>query len=129
MQKVFCLWWASNGPLDHFFVIQNICINYNPAGIWQAEKKNSFSGVFQRFCSWIQNSFLKCKFLCRYFSRILLPWKWIWMVFENFIYSQTSIRWPLLGPLKKWSPWTGSCLIKHLYKTTTYKIWPFLAGF
>ena len=44
-------------------------------------------------------------------------------------YSQTCRRRPLLGPLKKWSSWTGGRLIKHLYKTTTNQIWSFLAGF
>ena len=46
-----------------FFVIQNICVNYNPAEVWLTEKKNSFTGVFNRFSLYIQNSFLKCKFL------------------------------------------------------------------
>ena len=36
------------------------------------KKKNCFACVFQRFCSYIQNSFLKCKFPHRYFPRILL---------------------------------------------------------
>ena len=35
------------------------------------KKKNSFTGVCQRFCSPIQKIFLKCKFLRRCFSRIL----------------------------------------------------------
>ena len=39
--------------------------------IWQTEK-NSFAIVLQRFCSHIQNRFLKCEFLHRCFSRILL---------------------------------------------------------
>ena len=29
----------------------------------------------------------------------------------------------------KWSPWTSGRLIKHLYKTTTNKIWSLLADF
>ena len=28
--RVFCIWWAFNGPLCQFFVIQNIYINLNP---------------------------------------------------------------------------------------------------
>ena len=39
--------------------------------IWETEK-NSFASVLQRFCSQMQNSFLKCESLHKYFSRILL---------------------------------------------------------
>ena len=44
-------------------------------------------------------------------------------------YSQTCIRQTPLGPFKKWSSEIGGCLIKHLNKTTTDKIWLFFAGF
>ena len=33
------------------------------------------------------------------------------------------------GTTQKESSWTGGCLIKHLYKTTTNQIWSFLEGF
>ena len=33
MQNVFCLWQAFNGPSGVFFVIQNICVNYNPTWV------------------------------------------------------------------------------------------------
>ena len=34
-----------------------------------------------------------------------------------------------LGTTQKCLSWTGGCLIKHLYKATTNKIWSFLSGF
>ena len=70
MQKVFCLWWASNGPLGHFLWVKIFVLITTPQ---EYDKlKWMYTRAFQRFCSWIQNSFLKCKFLCRYFLRILL---------------------------------------------------------
>ena len=35
----------------------------------------------------------------------------------------------ILGTTQKWPSWTGSRLLKHLYKIFTNQIWLLLAGF
>ena len=43
--------------------------------------------------------------------------KILWVLFTkklSNLYKTTT-----LGTIQKWSSWTGGCLIKHLYKTTT----------
>ena len=48
----------------------------------------------------------------------------ILMKLQSNLYKTTTLR-----TTQKQSSWTCGCFIKHLYKTTTNKIWSFLAGF
>ena len=46
------------------------------------------------------------------------------LLLQSNLYKMTNI-----ATTQKQPSWTGGCLIKHLYKTTTNQIWSFLAGF
>ena len=66
--------WFTEGGVKYFKsgalrTITNITRN-----ITEKKKKNSFipSGLFQRFCSWMQSSFLECKLFHRFFKKIYL---------------------------------------------------------
>ena len=57
-------------------------------------------------------------------SFCILGYKKMKMDIQSNLYKSTT-----LGTTQKWLSWTGGCLIKHLYKMTSNKIWSFLAGF
>ena len=62
-------------------------------------------------------------FLCKCWQSIYWPQD----IFDTTIWGRYISPWKWNGD--KWSAWADSCLIKHLYKTTTNQMWSFLAGF
>ena len=72
-KKILNLWLRWHILRSYCFVFEATVNKSSDKYSWEAVYLLWFSaGVFQRFCSLIQNNIVKCKFLHRYFSRILL---------------------------------------------------------
>ena len=53
---------------------------------------------------------------------------WFWQLIRKYMLQSNLYKMTTLGTTK-WSSWTSGRLTKHLYQTTTNKIWLFLTGF